>query len=756
MGVTFIYIPLIGMTKNYLAKSSGTTLVEHTNDVVEAAQNLISKLPFDDDERDFWLDKIVRCAKLHDIGKIHPWFQENLKAGKPVKPVRHEIMSLWLIEQFLELPHDECFAIATHHKGIALSGMDSPYGRLNLDILVHNMPELIEKFYDFEKLQKFMNDWNLRFDLNLKSKNITSTQQDLTPNIIKLLREKCHQKVEKDTESRFHLAKTRGLLIASDHIGSARLQHEIPSWKKLSAEMFQPRKKKGKFYPFRDFQQKLQSVAKDVILYAPTGSGKTEAALCWYVKNQRENCRLFYLLPYTASINAMVKRLQTVFGQETVTALHSKTLDFFFERLEEEGDNHEKNQERAKTLKTFSKELFFPVKVATPHQVLKNALMGKGWEMSLFDYQNACFIIDEFHTYDALMTGLMLATVKWLKENFNAKIFFMSATIPQFLKDLIIEKLYDGDASVFREPNPGISSDRAVLGRKRHQLFCCKNQSIKNKIDLIKTYLNDGKSVLVIVNNVKTCQDLFTEIDFTEDVRLLHSGFNKRDRIKIEQHITDKNKKPQLLIATQAVEVSLDIDYDVAFIENAPIDALIQRFGRVNRTGKKGVAPVYIFENIIGNTKFFYNEEVLRLTFENLLSLNKQHLSEEDLVNVCNQVYQNGYNEEQQETFERGFNNSIIREFKQKLIAGHWKPWIEKVIEGQTIKIDVLCSNLLDEYIELKERGDFIRANQLLVSVYRYETEQEYVLDEKAKAKHKVIVSCDLHYNELIGYKKID
>lgn len=746
------------MIKHYLAKSSGITLVEHTRDVTEAAQNLIQSLPFNDEERDFWLDKIVRCAKLHDIGKIHPWFQENLQAGKSVKPVRHEIMSLWLIEQFLELPHDEYFAIATHHKGVVLDSMDSPYGRLDLDILVHNMPELIKQFYDFQTLQNFINDWNLRFDLNLKSKNITSIQSKLNSNIVKLLRKKCHQKVEKDIESRFHLAKTRGLLIASDHIGSARLQHEIPSWKKLSTEMFQPRKKKGEFHSFRDFQHKLQSVTKDVILYAPTGSGKTEAALCWYVQNQRENCRLFYLLPYTASINAMVKRLQTIFGEETVTALHSKTLDFFFERLEEEGDNHEKNQERARTLKTFSKELFFPIKVATPHQVLKNALMGKGWEMSLFDYQNACFIIDEFHTYDALMTGLMLATVKWLKDNFNAKIFFMSATIPQFLKNLIIEKLYDGDKSVFRQPNPEISSDRAILDQKRHQLFCCKNQSIEDedKVDLIKRYLNGGKSVLVIVNNVKTCQDLFTKIHFTKDVKLLHGGFNKRDRIKIEQHITDKNKKPQLLIATQAVEVSLDIDYDVAFIENAPIDALIQRFGRVNRTGKKGVVPVYIFEKIIGNTKFFYDEEVLRLTFENLLILNKQHLSEADLVNVCNQVYENGYNEEQQETFERGFNNSIIREFKQKLIAGHWKPWIEEVIEGQTMKIDVLCSNLLEEYSKLREQGKFIYANQLLVSVYRYETEEKYVLDKKAKSKNKVIVSDDLFYDELIGYKEVN
>lgn len=742
------------MIENFLAKSTGMTLVEHTKDVVEAAQNLILNLPFNDKERDFWLDKIVRCAKLHDIGKIHNWFQENLKAGQSINSIRHEIMSLWLIEQFLELPQDECFAIATHHKGIVPGFMDLPYGRLDLDILVHNMAELIDKFYDFEKLNQFMNDWSVAFNLKLKRKVPSSIDARLSIKIKKLLRKKFHTKIEKNIDTRFHLAKIRGLLIASDHIGSAKLQHEIPNWKQLSIEMFQPRKRNGNYFTFRNFQQKLQTVNSDIILYAPTGSGKTEAALGWYYANQSQNSRLFYLLPYTASINAMVTRLQTTFGQKTVTALHSKTLEFFFEQLEEEDDNHQKNQEKARTLKTFSKELFFPIKVATPHQILKNALMGKGWEMSLFDYKNACFIIDEFHTYDALMTGLMLATVKWLKDNFNSKIFFMSATIPQFLRDLIIDKLYNGDTTIFRQPNPNEPSDEAILGRKRHQLFCCENQSIRDRIYLIQEYLKDGQSVLVIVNNVKTCQDLFTEIKFTEDVKLLHSGFNKRDRIKIEKQVTDKNNKPQLLIATQAVEVSLDIDYDVAFIENAPIDALIQRFGRVNRSGKKAIAPVYIFENIIGNTKFFYDQDVLTLTFKNLKSLNEQHLSEADLVNICDLVYKNGYNENQRLEFERGFNNSMIRDFREKLIAGHWRPWIEEVIEGQSLKIDVLCSNLLNEYIEFKKEGKYIRANQLLVSVYRYETDEKYILNKQIKAKYQVIVSNDLFYDHLIGYKK--
>lgn len=747
------------MIEKYLAKSTGLSLVQHTKDVEEAAKNLIAKLPFDEKERIYWLDKIIRCAQLHDIGKIHPLFQANLKGAK--NPIRHEIISLWLIEQFLELPQDERFAIATHHKGVVPGLLDLPYGRLDVDILDTNMSELIEKFYDFDTLKQFMEEWKTHFKLKVKGKNIISTTDELSGSIKKLLKKKRHQKVEKNVNKRFIIAQTRGLLIASDHIGSAQLQHKFPDWKRLEIEMFQPKNDNGGFHDFRSFQKNLQTANKDIILYAPTGSGKTEAALGWYFANQKPNTRLFYLLPYTASINAMVKRLQMVFNDKnpdkpkTVTALHSRTLEFFFDELEKEESNHQENADRARAMQTFSKELFFPIKVATPHQVLKNALMGKGWEISLFDYNQACFIIDEFHTYDALMTGLMLATIKWLKDNFNAKIFFMSATIPRFLRELIIKNIYNSDKSVFIEPNPKEESDAKILGQKRHKLICCNGETIRDRIDQIKNYLNDGKSVLVIVNNVKTCQELYGEINFTKDVKLLHSGFHKKDRKAVEDVIThkDKSKRPQLLIATQAVEVSLDIDYDVAFIENAPIDALIQRFGRVNRAGKKAIAPIYIVQKSIGNTKFFYNEAVLESTFENLLKLNHQKLSEADLVDVCNQVYKNGYNDTQRKDFEKGFNNSIINNFKEKLIAGHWRYWIEDFME-KSMKIDVLCFNLLEKFENLKEEGRFIEANQLLVSVYAYQTNINYILNEDNRKKYQVIVAHDLEYCSKIGYKK--
>ena len=196
----------------------------------------------------------------------------------------------------------------------------------------------------------------------------------------------------------------RALLQAADHIASSSV-NDIPTYKLLALKYFQP-EKDGVFYPFRHFQEIMQSWEGSVLLHAPTGSGKTEAALSWIYANQEKNSRLVYLLPYTASINAMVNRLRKVFGRERVIAQHSKSLNFIFDELCNEISNEKTNyrivQEKARNINSLTREIYYPIKVATLHQILSRSLKGKGWEFSLLDYKNALFIIDEFHVYNAL------------------------------------------------------------------------------------------------------------------------------------------------------------------------------------------------------------------------------------------------------------------------------------------------------------------------------------------------------------------
>lgn len=739
----------------FFAKSDGeTTLEMHTHHVITAGENLLNRLPFNDSERKYWAEKLYRCAVLHDLGKIHSAFQKRL-AGEKHDDIRHEIISLWFCENFLNLPYDELFAIATHHKGVIRADATK---RLTMDSLKAYMEAHLSSDKALlcrETLEKWLETMQLK--LTVVDKTI---QSQISKSSIKMLSKNYQSKIIADVHTRKQLSLMRALLIAADHIGSARLENDLPNYRTLQIKDFQPKNKKGKHFAFRDFQSKLQCIQLDVILHAPTGSGKTEAALSWVFANQQPNSRLFYLLPYTASINAMVQRLQSVFGQDKVTALHSKTLDFFYEQLVDEVSNDDKKnyakiEQQARSKKYLSAELFYPVKVATLHQVLKISLRGKGWELSLYDYQNALFVIDEFHTYNALLTGMLLASVKLFRRVFQARFFFMSATIPDFMLKTITNEVFGGDTTKLIRPNHESVSDKEVLDRKRHILRCQPDLSIQDRVSSIKKYLSGGKSVLVIVNNVKTAQRLLKDIGFEDagKTALLHSGFHKRSRINLERIITHENhsKRPQLLIATQAVEVSLDIDYDVAFIENAPIDALIQRFGRVNRTGRKEIAPVYLFENIIGNTKFFYDEDVLTSTWVHLHPLNGKELSENDLTVVCNAVYKNGYNEVQQKDFEQGLKNTTIQNFETDWIAGDWNNWIEDILESNSQKVEILCENLIDDFDKLKCEKRYIEANQLLVQVYFYELKNtNFCKDER----RNVIVGYDFEYDPKIGYTK--
>ena len=184
----------------------------------------------------------------------------------------------------------------------------------------------------------------------------------------------------------------------------------------------------------------------NAIVKAPTGSGKTEAALLWAQRNQSSNGRLFYALPYTASINAMYRRLgqgpssnrNGLFGANNVGLLHSKATAALYTLLEGMKDDCSclDRQETARALADLAREIWFPIRVCTPHQIIRYILRGKGWEGMLAEFPNACFIFDEVHAYDPRVVGLILAAARLLA-GWGARFLFISATLPTFLENLI-------------------------------------------------------------------------------------------------------------------------------------------------------------------------------------------------------------------------------------------------------------------------------------------------------------------------------
>lgn len=114
---------------------------------------------------------------------------------------------------------------------------------------------------------------------------------------------------------------------------------------------------------------------------------------------------------------------------------------------------------------------------------------------------------------------------------------------------------------------------------------------------LIQQEVSIGKSVLIGINTVRTAQkikNILDELLGEDKIILIHSRFTARDGLTKEIDIMGRlgakkeNQLPIVVVATQVIEVSLDLDFDTIISEPAPLEALIQRSGRLNRRGKKG------------------------------------------------------------------------------------------------------------------------------------------------------------------------
>lgn len=136
------------------------------------------------------------------------------------------------------------------------------------------------------------------------------------------------------------------------------------------------------------------------------------------------------------------------------------------------------------------------------------------------------------------------------------------------------------------------------------------------ELEEIQQRLEQGQKVLVVCNTVAMAQLAYQALKAERKV-LLHGTFTERDRYRHEREL--QQEWVDLLVGTQAIEVSLDIDYDCIYTEPAPLDALIQRFGRVNRKREKIICDCIVFEERNKADWFIYrNEQVITRTLEKL------------------------------------------------------------------------------------------------------------------------------------------
>jgi CRISPR-associated endonuclease/helicase Cas3 len=418
--------------------------------------------------------------------------------------------------------------------------------------------------------------------------------------------EKQHAKINNTNKFRMLYSYVSGILNIADWIASARFSQTTP----ITTFKFIPSKKDFithlTFNKLRDFQENLSDCTQSVLVEIPTGEGKTEGSLLWAIRNiYNKNTKIIYTLPTQTTSNKLYERVQNFFNKNECGLIHSNAKIFLEKEYERDNGVVDKQfDSNFLVSKSFNK----PVTVSTIDSLLKYFINIGRFNIATKNFLNSVIIIDEVHSYDFKLMGFLKRFLE-LSQELDVKVCLMSASIPNKIKELLNIKDY-----------PVITQND--LFKKKANKIRKMDCELDDDFDFIFEKFEESKNILIIRNTVKSATDTYKFLKDTfslddEEIMLHHSTFKKNDKQKKEDLIFKKldSKKPFILVATQIVEVSLDIDFDVMFTDNAPIDSLIQRFGRVNRKkneNNKGEIYIYKYAKAFPYT----NSYLLDLTFD--------------------------------------------------------------------------------------------------------------------------------------------
>lgn len=588
-----------------LAKSDqngSITLYQHLKDVADIAVAIAKNTGMN--------TTIARYgALLHDIGKTSPIFQRSLERTyrQPGTIFRHEIASLFFLSLIKEEHwNDVICMIAAHHK----SSMN--------DTLALGLIDLNDNENSFKIHSEGFSSW---------CSTALDILQTLGINTHSISIQEAKRNYEYAVDFCENLPQNcsfwRGLLMASDHMASAlESKTEMPINKLFIKPDLSFYNRQNTLYPLSMISS--DDSRRHTLVTAPTGAGKTDFLL-------RRCCgRVFYTLPFQASINAMYYRIKHDLSntEAQIHLLHAASdLKVQNNKLEE---------------RIMQRHVGASVKVMTPHQMASIVFGIKGYESMALDLRGCDIILDEIHTYSNTVQAIVLRIIEILA-SLDCHIHIGTATMPSVLYNKILS-LLGGSDNVYE-----VKLQKPVLQTfNRHRLY--KIDSIADSYGVINTSLLSNNKILIVCNQVKRAQTVYKEISEQYpdvDMMLIHSRFKRSDRAELEDKLknifNNMVEKPCIVVSTQVVEVSLDISFDVMITECAPIDSLIQRFGRINRKRNQETIghykPIYVISPPSDeNEALPYTLDILNKTFD-VIPDKGNILAEESVQTLLDKVY---------------------------------------------------------------------------------------------------------------------
>lgn len=359
-----------------------------------------------------------------------------------------------------------------------------------------------------------------------------------------------------------------------------------------------------------------------LIIEAPTGEGKTEAALqaATYLSAKNGSQGVVIAAPTMATANGLYQRVSNwaeaytdkdhVYSMYLAHSKNSLNQDFQQLRLKSIGeDKHSKSDHliAADWFRGNRKGLLSNFVVATVDQVLMIALQMRYSMIRHVALAGKTIIIDEVHAYSTYTNQYLETALSWLAK-YGASVILLSATLPvarrQALASAYGTQISKAELMLNSQGYPLVSAIDST-GVKQFQTQA-SSEAITSSVEIIddeedtlvqilQQNAAEGGCFLVICNTIKRAQAAFTAINeaFPNEAELHHSAFTAHDRAKKERgllaqlgptaHRESGRPFRRFIVGTQVLEQSLDIDADLLITDVCPIDLFGQRIGRVYR-----------------------------------------------------------------------------------------------------------------------------------------------------------------------------
>lgn len=412
------------------------------------------------------------------------------------------------------------------------------------------------------------------------------------------------EQVESDTKTRIHD------FLASNAMLHRTFPSEIDAFPKLW-----PQIPPNGMRPLQKAVQEIFSSEEEkplaVIIEAPMGEGKTEAGLYAAARlAQRWNKEGFYVaLPTAATSNQMHGRVNKM-----LYSLHlekAKLMHGMAWIVDEEQPDEKFYGEAAADAELWTapmrRGLISPFAVGTVDQAMMAAMRTKYGVLRLAGLAQKVLLIDELHSYDAYMSEVIKTLLAWCRV-LHIPVVMLSATLPSEKKkefaacyceetETFSESVYPAVTLLYEDKPARIVP---VQGTHQHMTLHLEQKPYLGQPEAVAMLVRErmeatGGCCCVLLNTVKEAQETYRALrnlmpEMGENLMLFHARFSAARRAEIEKQCvsilgSDKSRRPKrfILVATQVVEQSLDLDFDFMVSAVCPIDLLLQRAGRLWR-----------------------------------------------------------------------------------------------------------------------------------------------------------------------------